>query len=74
MHFKPDTLRTLRKIAKSEEYAYFFDNLDKLGELSPEDAAIIDKIANMLLHEFELDIKDFPKIQYFVRMGYCSKR
>ncbi len=67
MRFKNKTINALKELSNDEQFEYFFANLDQ-----PEGDKgdfLLDKLAELLIIECELDWEQLEKVRFFLRLG-----
>jgi hypothetical protein len=72
MNFKTESLKQIKKLVENEDYSYFFENMNK--DTLPEEEKIMDKIAWILMYEYNIPKEDFSKIKFFIKLGLFTKK
>ncbi len=67
MEFKHKTINTLKKLSSDEQFNYFFAKLDEPEGDKGE--YLLDKFAELLVVECNLDWEQLDKVRFFLRLG-----
>lgn len=71
MRLKPSVESRLRKMMKKDKYDFFFRNMDTKNSVITNE--IIDKLADLLVIELELNWDRIETVRLFLDMAACSK-
>jgi hypothetical protein len=70
MNFKNDSIKEIGDLAKKEEFAYFFANMESKKDQVPD--ALIEKIALIFMNEFNIKIPEQDKVEFFIKLGFFA--
>lgn len=71
MRLKPSVESRLRKMMKKEKYDFFFRNMDTKNSVITNE--IIEKLADLLVIELEINWDRVEIVRFFLDMAACSK-
>lgn len=71
MHLTEYTLNRLKKLSQSDEFDYFFSNM-KHGTSEKTDE-LLQEIAFMCVHEFEIKPNELEKLKFFLRLAFYAQ-
>jgi len=75
MQFKKFTVKKMLELSKSKKFSYLFDNIELSRYKDDRDLdELVEKIAVMFMHEFEIDSGNLSKVTFFLKLVGWSKK